>query len=253
MRNHSLALLGAARQRGTALARSPLIRLVVLGVFFGGLGVGILGPERSRAYVLFGSTCRYDPANDDDGLGIGFSPTNYNQYRYDSTGTAAYRWVIARGRKADYPNKDVPFATQFHSFRIDRVMAQNGGPQLRPGQVITLGMKAMSDSRTATNLDALRTEVATVSRDLAPGDRYVAFIAPEHASTDWGVVSSNWGLMVREERGLRTLAPSGPLKGAIISEAQIASAVGVLGSQPPVSGTDPYPTIVDGQAPVPRP
>ncbi|MFN8507036.1 MAG: hypothetical protein U0547_05650 [Dehalococcoidia bacterium] len=184
--------------------------------------------------------------------GSGFSAATLDEVAVSSNALIEGS-VIARGRKADYPNKDVPFATQFYSFRIDRVIAQNGGPELRPGQVITVGMKAMSDSRTAANVDALRTEVATVSRDLAPGDRYVAFIAPEHASTNWGVVSSNWGLMVREERGLRALAPSGPLKGAIVSEAQIASAVGVLGSQPPVSGTDPYPTIVDGQAPVPRP
>ncbi len=44
------------------------------------------------AYVLSGSGCRFDPANDDDGLGIGFSSTNYSQARRDATVDAAGRW-----------------------------------------------------------------------------------------------------------------------------------------------------------------
>lgn len=54
----------------------------------------VITPSAS-GYVLQGSTCRYDPVNDDDGLGIGFSSTNYNQSRRDSTVDAAGRWNAA--------------------------------------------------------------------------------------------------------------------------------------------------------------
>lgn len=47
----------------------------------------------TSAYVLLGSNCRFDPDNDDDGLGIGYDyVVNYNASRADSTRTAAARW-----------------------------------------------------------------------------------------------------------------------------------------------------------------
>lgn len=46
----------------------------------------------SQAYSIAGPNCRYDPSNDDDGLGIGFSSTNQRADQKGSTEDAAARW-----------------------------------------------------------------------------------------------------------------------------------------------------------------
>jgi len=58
------------------------------------LGLGLIPaiPREAAAYNLEGPGCRYDPKNDDDGLGIGFNSSNFNQAMRDSTVDAAARW-----------------------------------------------------------------------------------------------------------------------------------------------------------------
>lgn len=46
----------------------------------------------ASAYNIFGWGCRYDPSNDDDGLGIAFSSTNLNLPRQAATTAAAGAW-----------------------------------------------------------------------------------------------------------------------------------------------------------------
>jgi hypothetical protein len=51
-------------------------------------------PAVAQAYVIFGSNCRYDPANDDDGLGIGVKTGDslYNAAQHTSAINAAAKW-----------------------------------------------------------------------------------------------------------------------------------------------------------------
>lgn len=74
--------------RGTIMKILPLLA----ALFLAASSMVLLSDTPASAYSLFGSNCRFDPANDDDGLGIGFSSTNFNQSRRDSTEYAAGRW-----------------------------------------------------------------------------------------------------------------------------------------------------------------
>lgn len=74
------------KRRRTALARSAAGTAIVLAA---------LAPvQPSDAYVFLGPGCRYDPKNDDDGLGIGFKTTDslYNTAQRNSTEYAASEW-----------------------------------------------------------------------------------------------------------------------------------------------------------------
>ena len=44
------------------------------------------------AYTIFGPNCRYDPANDDDGLGIAFNSSNFRQHMWTETILASRAW-----------------------------------------------------------------------------------------------------------------------------------------------------------------
>lgn len=48
--------------------------------------------EPASSYVVTGGGCRFDPANDNDGLGIGFNSTNFNTLRRNATEDSAARW-----------------------------------------------------------------------------------------------------------------------------------------------------------------
>jgi hypothetical protein len=58
--------------------------------------------QEAGAYSLLGTGCRYDPANDNDGLGIGFSSTNFHQGMRDATEDAAARWNAKAGTPAQF-------------------------------------------------------------------------------------------------------------------------------------------------------
>lgn len=228
--------------------------LVILVAALAAIPVGAIAP---RAPDLGpGRTSRIAPSS-----GSGFSASTLDEMAVYA-GALVDGEIVGVGGKVDYEIPYLPFALQYYQFRIERVVAQRWGPELRPGQTINVGMKAMSDNRTAGRMDEFRrdaAEVAEVSKSLNVGERYTALIAPDGFAPDdfrpdWGVVGSNWGLMARESEGLKTLAPSGPLRGTIVSDAQLASALAVLGTRPPVrKAADPYPAFVDGQAPVPGP
>ena len=51
----------------------------------------------AEAYVVSGGGCRFDPSNDNDGLGIGFTSTNFNQGMRDATEDGAARWNNSGG------------------------------------------------------------------------------------------------------------------------------------------------------------
>src|SRR3546814_18987236 len=54
--------------------------------------VGGIGADAVGAHVALGAGCRFDPSNDNDGLGIGYSSTNLNAARRDSTSASAGLW-----------------------------------------------------------------------------------------------------------------------------------------------------------------
>src|SRR3546814_17718778 len=62
--------------------------------------VGGIGADAVGAHVALGAGCRFDPSNDNDGLGIGYSSTNLNAARRDSTSASAGHW----NRKLDLYN-----------------------------------------------------------------------------------------------------------------------------------------------------
>jgi hypothetical protein len=74
----------APRSRSARRARTIITAAAVLGI--------IAQAAPSQAYVINGPNCRYDPKNDDDGLGIGFSSTNQRADQKGSTEDAAARW-----------------------------------------------------------------------------------------------------------------------------------------------------------------
>ncbi len=71
-------------------AGHPTIVTIVFGVGF--LLIIALGLQRAHAYSVAGGGCRFDPDNDDDGLGVAFDSTNFDQSRRDATEFAAGRW-----------------------------------------------------------------------------------------------------------------------------------------------------------------
>lgn len=71
------------------MRRAVLLVILISGV--AGLGTVITG-QGAFGYNLHPSGCRYDPTNDDDGLGIAFSSNNYNTQRVGATVSAAGTW-----------------------------------------------------------------------------------------------------------------------------------------------------------------
>src|SRR3546814_20118481 len=68
---------------------SRLNRRRVLAVMLTLILVGGIGADAVGAHVALGAGCRFDPSNDNDGLGIGYSSTNLNTTRPDSTSASA--------------------------------------------------------------------------------------------------------------------------------------------------------------------
>src|SRR3546814_3902739 len=76
-----------------------------------------------------GAGCRFDPSNDNDGLGIGYSSTNLNAARRDSTSASAGLW----NRKLDLYNvngvdPDLTIVSYSSSTRDIRVEFRNNLP-----------------------------------------------------------------------------------------------------------------------------
>jgi len=69
----------------------PFVRVLVAMAIVAGIFVLT---EPANAYTLLGTGCRYDPSNDDDGLGIGIKTTDplYNSAQALSTQNAAWGW-----------------------------------------------------------------------------------------------------------------------------------------------------------------
>jgi hypothetical protein len=70
------------------------IVLLAFAVAVGTLGPSVVAVSQADAYVLLGHGCRYDPSNDDDGLGIGFNTAaaGYNSDENLRTQFAASDW-----------------------------------------------------------------------------------------------------------------------------------------------------------------
>lgn len=80
-----------AKSRSSQLARGLIATVVASGA------VTVVGTDRASAYNLLGPGCRFDPNNDDDGLGIGFNGTNFHQLSRDATEDGAARWNYSGG------------------------------------------------------------------------------------------------------------------------------------------------------------
>src|SRR3546814_3599050 len=78
---------------------SDLNRRRVLAVMLTLILVGGIGADAVGAHVALGAGCRFDPSNDNDGLGIGYSSTNLNAARRDSTSASAGHWNRKRSEE----------------------------------------------------------------------------------------------------------------------------------------------------------
>src|SRR3546814_148839 len=88
-----------------------------------------IGADAVGAHVALGAGCRFDPSNDNDGLGIGYSSTNLNAARRDSTSASAGLW----NRKLDLYNvngvdPDLTIVSYSSSTRDIRVEFRNNLP-----------------------------------------------------------------------------------------------------------------------------
>src|SRR3546814_15095047 len=97
--------------------------------------VGGIGADAVGAHVALGAGCRFDPSNDNDGLGIGYSSTNLNAARRDSTSASAGHW----NRKLDLYNvngvdPDLTIVSYSSSTREIRVEFRNNLPANKIGR-----------------------------------------------------------------------------------------------------------------------
>lgn len=99
------------------------IRKLGLAALVAGTSVAIV-PDVASAYSLYGNNCRYDPKNDDDGLGIGFNSTNFNQARRDATEDGAARW----NAKVTPQFTIVSYGSSTRDLRVDFSRLGAGGP-----------------------------------------------------------------------------------------------------------------------------
>src|SRR3546814_2874064 len=81
--------------------------------------VGGIGADAVGAHVALGAGCRFDPSNDNDGLGIGYSSTNLNAARRDSTSASAGLW----NRKLDLYNVNGVDRSEEHTSELQSLMS----------------------------------------------------------------------------------------------------------------------------------
>lgn len=111
-------MLSKTRHGLWRMSVSSLLTMAIL------IGFTVAVSEPSLAYNLAGPGCRYDPANDSDGLGIGFNSTNFNLSRRNSTEDAAARWNARVAPQFTL----VSYGSSTRDLRVDFSFLGAGGP-----------------------------------------------------------------------------------------------------------------------------
>lgn len=144
--------------------------------------------------------------------------------------------VVGSAGKFDLGGSPSLYAYDVVDFRVDKILGQTDPRALRVGDVIRVGMFAVSSQPAEiSNLAEVRAEIEAYTSPLEAGSALTVFIAPFRFSSGvagWAIVGGDYGVLQQDGIALRSRAPRGPLASMAFGDTDLFPAVSALGSKP---------------------